>query len=705
MRTPSAFFAPCSRRRGSLGAALSAAALATSCSTVGGGSGAPAPLSYRMSDAGVESEEAELSFSLVEGRVRNAFLRDGPIAAHVVMTSGHRPRLVVAFPAGNSGVGLWFEEEASPVDWSAPDRVRGVRASTAEGDALYGVSVEVEVDAPRLAVRKAVTGSARTLRGYQYVGSVPSIIDAPLSVDGATASWSRRRLDGEGGYAVAVDVLAGSLRESGASAVLLAPENGPLRLRVTALTGDAPLTPIDQDALFSAAAGDDVKARNVLAFLSYREKFLAGSWRFNTYFGRDTLMSARLLMPALSPEAIEAAFGSVIERLDAAGEVAHEEDIGEFAILRRMEDGGAASIEPVFDYKMVDDDFMLAPVVARYLLDHPRGPARAAAFLERRTGAGDAYGEALARNFRFVAQAAGPFADNPSTDGLVALREGEQVGEWRDSLEGLGDGRIAYNVNAVFVPAALHAIARLVDSGLLEPYRQGDDGLAAAGDMAAVWAREAEPFFAVATPAAEARAKVGAYARASGVDPAPALASLPEGAVSFNAVSLDADTRPIPVLHSDDGFALLFLDPEPARVERSAAALMRPFPAGLMTDVGLVVANAAYAEPETQADFTNGHYHGAVMWSWQHAVLAAGLERQLARADLPETTRQTLEDARRRLWAAILSTRDVRTSELWSWSFGEEGYQVEPFGQRVSDVTESNAAQLWSTVFLALPEP
>lgn len=37
----------------------------------------------------------------------------------------------------------------------------------------------------------------------------------------------------------------------------------------------------------------------MLTFLSYREKYLAGSWRFDTYFGRDTMMSLTLLAPVL----------------------------------------------------------------------------------------------------------------------------------------------------------------------------------------------------------------------------------------------------------------------------------------------------------------------------------------------------------------------------------------------------------------------
>ena len=103
-----------------------------------------------------------------------------------------------------------------------------------------------------------------------------------------------------------------------------------LRLRIRALTGETPLEPLTR--LLTTQAVPDTRARNALAFLSYREKFLAGSWRFDTYFGRDTLISALLLAPVLEPEALESAIASVLDRLAANGEVAHEEDIGEFAV-------------------------------------------------------------------------------------------------------------------------------------------------------------------------------------------------------------------------------------------------------------------------------------------------------------------------------------------------------------------------------------
>jgi hypothetical protein len=43
-----------------------------------------------------------------EGLNLNAFVQQGDVAAHVLLRSGSDPRLIVAFPAGNSGTALWF---------------------------------------------------------------------------------------------------------------------------------------------------------------------------------------------------------------------------------------------------------------------------------------------------------------------------------------------------------------------------------------------------------------------------------------------------------------------------------------------------------------------------------------------------------------------------------------------------------------------
>lgn len=133
--------------------------------------------------------------------------------------------------------------------------------------------------------------------------------------------------------------------------------------------------------------------------------------------------------------------------------------------------------------------------------------------------------------------------------------------------------------------------------------------------------------------------------------------------------------------------------------------MMAPFPAGLMTDAGLLVANLAFADRSVEAKFGNAAYDGTVVWSWQQALLAAGLARQRARTDLPPATHARLATAERQQWQVIDATTELQTSELWSWSFAGSRYRPEPFGARGQDADEANAAQLWSTVFIGLQRP
>jgi hypothetical protein len=658
---------------------------------------------------GAPSEHARtLRFSAPEGPVLNEFYREGPVAAHVVITPGTHPRIVIAFPAGNSGAALWLDAAAVPLSWRSDVKIEPVHRESPSG-AMHGISAALTATGGPVTIRQAITGSVRVIRQYQDSGDVPPDVLTEARRSNREIIWQRRRLDGAAGYFLSLEVLNGSV-SSGAGqdgAMVLSPgPNGELRLRITALTGDRPLTPIAENDLLNAHAAPDVRLRRMLTFLSYREKLLAGSWRFNTYFGRDTLMSLALLAPALQPGATEAGLAAVLERLNTDGEVAHEEDIGELAVLRRMRAGEPPTDAPLFDYKMIDDDFMLAPVAAHYFLETQEGRARAAAFLARQSAAGDSYGARLVRNFRFVVQTAAPFARTPDPQNLVGLKAGEHVGNWRDSDDGLGGGRYPYDVNGVFVPTALEAIARLRTSGILRPYLEdgANTALASAARMADTWLHGAPSLFDVVVASDIARAAVREQAQRDGVDPARAVDALGNDPVRYRAVSLDGEGRPVPILNSDEGFALLFLNPAPDEVERIADVLTRPFPAGLMTDVGLVVANPAYAPEVFAPRFDRNHYHGSVIWSWQQATFAAGIERQLHRGDLTESARASLVRARDSLHAATVAASNVRGSELWSWSVTDGHHRLESFGQREQHETESNAAQLWSTVYLAQPQ-
>lgn len=647
-----------------------------------------------------------LEFQVEEGLNLNQLEREGPVAAHLLLRSGETPRVLIAFPAGNSGVGLWFEHRSIPVRWTVSGAPRPLHERDSHGRMLFGIEAQASVAADVLVPHQAVLSSIRVLRDYQSLSTLPPALSVAPVASGRTLKWERERLDGAVDYELRIEVTHGELHDGH----IIAAADGTIGLRVTGLTGEAPLTPLSGTELLSAAAAPDPAARDTLSFLAYREKLLAGSWRFDTYFGRDTLMSVRLLMPALSPVAVEAGLSSVLARLSAQGEVAHEEDIGEQAVLDHLKSDGTRSAAPVYDYKMIDGNYLLAPVVSAWLLHDPRGRARAAAFLAARVTAapGSATrGAALLRNLHLVLKSAAPFAASPDSLHLIGLKPGFAVGEWRDSETGLGGGHYPYDVNAALVPAALSAAAELEASGLLARYASADDRrlLGGAEALAQVWRARVPQLFEVTIPNKQAAGAVWSYALDEKVSALPAIASLGDGALHFHAIALSASGEPIPVMHSDEGFALLFADLDAASVDEVASTLLRPFPAGLMTEVGMLVANPAYCAPELRARLNRNAYHGTVVWSWQQALFAAGLARQLARDDLPAAVRTHLLAAQRVLWTAINATRALNNSELWSWSFSDRHYHVAPFGSAAADADESNAAQLWSTVYLAVRPP
>ncbi len=650
----------------------------------------------------------ELAYSLTEGQNLNAFVRQGKVAAHLLLRNGVDPRILVAFPAGNSGVGLWFAPLPAPATWRLDQTPSPLTLADARGRPLYGIATVASLVTPRLMIKQAVLSNVRFLRDYQAVGKFPPEVATSANISGNRLIYARDRIDGAPGYRLEIEVLDGRIVDG----AIVAGPGGRIRLRIVAASGDAPLTGFSEAELLNVRAANDPAARHALAFLSYREKFLAGSWRFNTYFGRDTLMSVRLLMPALKGPAVEAGLGAILARLNAAGEVAHEEGLSEFALIDRRQHGLTGGDAATLDYGMIDDDYMLGPVAADYLLG-PAGARDARAFLDRQIvseaqpGNAATAGALLVRNLRFVIAAAEPFAADPRWNNLVAIKPGRLTGQWRDSEEGIGRGRYPYDVNAVFVPAALEAAAKLLRAGLLDRYLTAADRAAftRADAMAQTWRARAPGLFRVDIPAATATGMVRRYADRVGVPAAPALAALKNQSLAFHAISIDDRGAPVPIVNSDDGFMLLFGHPDAADLSTYVAALARPFPAGLMTDVGMVVANPAPASTEMQDRFTPSAYHGAVVWSWQQALFAAGLERQLARRDLPPATRAVLIEAQRSLWRAIAATRATQSSELWSWAYRDGKYRVVPFGAGKQDVDESNAAQLWSTVYLAVQPP
>ncbi|NTX22143.1 hypothetical protein [Burkholderia cepacia] len=652
------------------------------------------------------SNHAALSFRMDAGGQINAFYRQDKVAAHLLVRSSTKPHLLVVFPAGNSGTGLWFDDTAQPVNWSLDTPPSALSAPDAHGRPLYGIGADVSVDTGTLTIRQGVLSNVRFLRDFNGGATIPQQILAAPTVQGSAAQWQRDRIDGAPGYSLRITLRDGGsiVPAAGGKLVLSAPAGShTLRLHVDALSGETPLSPITRADLLAPSVNPDPVSQNVLEFLSFHDKLLAGSWQYDTYFGRDTLISVRMLMPVLEPAAIEAGLSSVLSRLSADGKVAHEEGIGEFALVDNQKNGKPNDPTPTYDYKMIDSDYLLAPIAATWLIDDTRGQARAAAYLAQRGSDGQTNGARLVVNLLHVATTAQPFAQQPSVANLIHLRPGEIVGNWRDSTDGLGGGVYPYDVNAVLVPAALRAANAFLTRGLLDPYLDAGQRatLANTANQAATWETQAPPLFQVSVPAAQATADVSAYAPSAGV-PAGAAPGAP---LAFYALSLDQQGNPIPVMNSDGGFALLFGTPPDDQLQRIVADVTRPFPTGLVTDAGMLIANPAYASQALWPKFTSSAYHGTVIWSWQQAMWVAGLDRQLARQDLSAATRTLLAQARQTIWQVISNGRDMRTSEMWTWSYVNGKYQTDAFGTRSADATEANAAQLWSTTYLAIRDP
>jgi hypothetical protein len=705
------------------------------------------------------------------------------VAVHLLTRSGRDPRIIAAFPAGNQGIGVWFTAQggrtqlwagggAGPDDASAVNAGGGlepvVRFEAPRN--MNGVRATLQSDASQLTAFLTLLANVRTLRDYAHgtclenANRYPELRNEVVTTFPQQNEVRVRREQIGGGYAMEL-VLRGrpgttiavqeqriaprpacqATSDDAPQKVIVIAGPGGVQFDLIALSDDEALTPIEKRDLLAPQPADSLPF-DALAFLSYHERLEAGTWRFLTYFGRDTMLAMRMLLPGLKRDVVESALSAVIERINLrpglpdprladtvdVGDVAHEEELADYAAWKNsgVVPPPADLRTPRYDYSMVDDDFLLGPTMVDYVAKvraEMPGPAAAGTvqqFLARTRRDGATYREALLANLQLVLDRARPFADDSAPPAaksrkLVSLKNGVSVGDWRDSRMGLAFGRYPFDVNAALVPAALEA------AGALFAQLGAPDKAAEARTMLDRW-RGVEQLFLITTPLSEARANVAAYAAATKiVDTSGELEAEPDGHVRSYGISLDAGGRPLPVMHTDHGFVLEFTSPSDEYLQRVSRTVGNDFPAGLMSPVGVMVANPALAsstftitDPEDvqdlnddvqvtlQSQFTSSQYHGTVVWSWQQALLADGLRRQLERTDLEEQTRTALQDLECKVWKAIDANRSVATSELWSWAANAQGrLEYRPFGANLTDVEEANAAQLWSTVYLVVREP
>jgi hypothetical protein len=314
---------------------------------------------------------------------------------------------------------------------------------------------------------------------------------------------------------------------------------------------------------------------------------------------------------------------------------------------------------------------------------------------------------------------AAPFAANQVKSNLIQLKDGETVGEWRDSSYGLGGGRIPYNVNTALVPAALRSIDALSKVGVFPTH---PEWTVMAASYAQIWEDNTLQFFQVKIPVAEAQSRLYKYKQDSsfeGSDQQPSI----DSDVVFHAVALDGNNNlsHVEIMNSDDSFRHFLLNTTHQTqlttfLNSTANNIRRTFPAGLMTDVSMVVANPAFGVgPGYFSNFTTSAYHGTVVWSWQLAMMGKGLELQLARcrssSDVPDfcndaTVYQNVKRAYNKLWDSIEASSAHLSTEVWTWVYKDGKFDYidlgalpPPAGQSPN---ESDIVQLWSLTFLAV---
>ena len=634
--------------------------------------------------------EAASRLYLQDGPYENHFYSDCHTSVHVIVTSPQsnsnlsvvKPRLLVAWPAGNSGVMALFAPEngeAGCLSMRLEQSGNGSQALQALNTADYvGVSGKITFNtAARLTV--PILGSIRSIRDFTEGGSISEDFQDSFKFDiqNGGASVNRTWFDG-----VTITTLRFTPLNGAQDIVLNRDAASTLTFGAGTYSFEASfnypqleqLSPVE--VLDSAAAGlisQNPDQTTSLSFLSYSNKLLSGTWRFLTYFGRDSMLSLLLMQPVLSEAAIEAVIEAVLERINRTdGTVCHEEVLGDYATWLNRKNGINSSA-PSCDYKMIDTDFYLPVVMKTYFVETESGKKRAdaffsktAAFLAENNGLN--YSQLAQLTAEKIMRDAAPFARSQVKDNLIQLNSGAQVGEWRDSNNGLGGGRIPYDVNTALVPAGLRAISSLSKAGFFPDH---PDWSTVADQYAQIWEDETLRFFEVTVPEAEAKSLIQTYVSSANLS-IPSNADKISSDVTYYGLALDGtlNTSVVAVMNTDDCFRHFLLNTTnetqlTAYISQTADHILQPFPVGLSSDVGLFVANPAYSGISGfTGNFSRADYHGTVVWSWQLAMMGAGLARQLDRCNSKDVPGKSEITASAAFYETLMATTNTLQSSV-----------------------------------------
>jgi len=501
--------------------------------------------------------------------------------------------------------------------------------------------------------------------------------------------------------------------------------------------------------------------------LSSKEKLMAGLPNYATYFGRDMMMTSLMMQPVWTDAMPEFVIASALRKLGPEGDVSHEEALGGQAIrenaseynshmanyftLRGRSRSAAdtalsharsvlADLQKVREnYHMRDDEFQLPVIVSRYLGNPGVSNARKRAFLmDASDGRGPRIG-LLFKELALVATLATPYGREPVVENLIASPRLDPTHwrsiSWRDSNAGYANGRFEMDINAIWAPRALQAIAEIfaalktigfTDAQLMTRMPSGFGGTMLTDylrdptslDRAIKNWRGAVSHFVVTFTPAEIRSKVQQKLAWLPAEQRTywgnvlAKTAADTTALTFLSISLDSAGKPIPVVNTDPATWLLLRDASDvtteamAAVKRDVGAIVRPFPVGLFaTGLGPFVANDAYATPSVWEAFKADTYHSPrVVWGREVNLILLGLASQIngasavaARSGASLGLTQYLSDltgALTKVYGAVEQS-GLKHNELWS-------YEIERGAFRPIRYGASTDVQLWNVTDLAV---
>jgi hypothetical protein len=534
---------------------------------------------------------------------------------------------------------------------------------------------------------------------------------------------------------------------------------------VRVLTDAATLTPLQRDEIFNrdflsflerAKSAKDsagqIRYRRLerqvrgVELLSTKEKLMAGLPNFATYFGRDMMLTALMMQPVWTAAMSEHVIASVLRKLGPRGDVSHEEALGGQAIrenaavydslirrhFRAAREGRRREAETRLEeartillslqktrenYHMIDDEFQLPVLVARYLGDSSVSPAQKQTFL---FDSSDGRGSRLAlllREMALVAAWTRPYVDDSRPANLVSFPTRNPThwrsASWRDSDAGYAGGRFAMDVNAIWAPQALQSIGVILTSlkavgitaasldslapGIgstpLGEYHRDPALLRRAADT---W-RGARSHFVVTLAPEEIQRRLRAklawlpaqersYWRKVMGEHGPLRDSL-----SFLALSLDGSGKPIPVVNTDPATGLFLGGSSKSdSLLLALAPFVQPYPVGLFVEgLGPLVANDAYASRHVWERFKADAYHSPrVVWGREVNLLLLGL------ANLTDSFDPVVRVALDRTLRAVEAS-GLGYNELWSYRIEEDRLLPIRYGT-------SSDVQLWNTTDLAV---